>query len=82
MNSYARPDVRYCRAFLHSKCKQGSFGILEARLLTSQVKRLTGGSARDVNNKGQQNDKKRDCILNVKRPVGISHLVVHMRFFA
>ncbi len=50
MNSYARPDVRYCRDYLHSKCKQGLFGILEARLLTSQV--------RNVNNKGQQNDKK------------------------
>ena len=68
MNSYARPDVRYCRDYLHSKCKQGLFGILEAQLLTSQVRRLTGGSARalptgnlltrDVNNKGQQNDKK------------------------
>ena len=68
MNSYARPDVRYCRDYLHSKCKQGLFGILEARLLTSQVRRLTGGSAsapdrqssheRNVNNKGQQNDKK------------------------
>ncbi len=37
---------------------------------------------RDVNNKGQQKTKNRDFILNVKRPVGISHLVVHMRFFA
>jgi hypothetical protein len=50
MNSYARPDVRYCRDYLHSKCKQGLFGILEARLLTSHE--------RNVNNKGQQNDKK------------------------
>jgi hypothetical protein len=66
MNSYAQPDVRYCMDYLHSKCKQGLFGILVARLLTSQVRRLTGGSApdwqsshkRNVNNKGQQNDKK------------------------
>ncbi len=92
MNSYARPDVRYCRDYLHSKCKQGLFGILEARLLTSQVRRLTGGSARALPTgnlltremssiRANKMTKNRDLILNVNRPVGISHLVVHMRFY-
>ncbi len=88
MNSYARPDVRYCRDYLHSKCKQGLFGILEARLLTSQVRRLTGGSARALLTgnlltremstiRANKMTKNRDLILNVNRPVKFV-----VRFFA
>jgi hypothetical protein len=74
------------------KCKQGLFGILEARLLTSQVRRLTGGSAqalptgnlltRELSTVRANKMTKKPCyILNVNSPVGKSHLVVHMCFF-
>jgi hypothetical protein len=92
MNSYARPDVRYCRDYFHSNvnkvclefwrpdCWHFSSEKTDWRERASAPDRQSSHE-RNVNSKGQQNDKKPCYILNVNSPVGKSHLVVHMCFY-
>jgi hypothetical protein len=92
LNSYARPDVRYCRDYFHSNvnkvclefwrpdCWHFSSEKTDWRERASAPDRQSSHE-RNVNSKGQQNDKKPCYILNVNSPVGKSHLVVHMCFY-
>ena len=79
MNSYARPDVRYCRDYLHSNvnkvclefwrpnCWHCSSEKTDWRERASAPDRQSSHES-NVNNKGQQNDKKPCYILNLNSP--------------
>ena len=91
MNSYARPDVRYCRDYLNSNvnkvclefwrpdCWHCSSEKTDWRERASAPDRQSSHE-RNVNRKGKQNYKKPCYILNLNSPVGKSHLVMHMCF--